>query len=112
MAVHDGGMQVSVVYVADCPNWERAGIHLRQALNAVGSGDVEIRFVAVETQAQADETGMHGSPTILVDGQDLFTDAPAHTGLSCRLYSTTQGLVGAPAVADLMEALKRREAVR
>ena len=112
MAVHDGGMQVSVVYVADCPNWQRAGNHLRQALDAIGSGDVEIRFVAVETQAQADETGMHGSPTILVDGQDLFTDAPAHTGLSCRLYSTTQGLVGAPAVADLMEALKRREAMR
>ena len=42
----------------------------------------------------------------------MFTDAPAHTGLSCRLYSTTQGLVGAPTVADLMEALKCREAMR
>jgi hypothetical protein len=104
-------MQVSVVYFADCPNWQRAGNHLRQALDAIGSADVEIRFVAVETQAQADEAGLHGSPTIVVDGRDLFTDAPTHTGLTCRLYSTTQGLAGAPAVADIVEMLTSREAV-
>lgn len=105
-------MQVSVVYFADCPNWQRAGSHLREALDAIGRMDVEIGHVCVETPAQADEAGLRGSPTILVDGWDLFADAPAGSGLSCRLYSTTQGLRGAPGVAELVQALTKREAVR
>ncbi len=48
-------------------------------------------------------TGL-GSPTILVDGVDV---APTRrsAGDTCRLYATTDGLVGAPTVEQIVAAL-------
>jgi hypothetical protein len=49
--------------------------------------------------------GFRGSPTVLVDGRDPFADRQAPVGLSCRVYSTPEGLAGAPTVAQLIEVL-------
>jgi hypothetical protein len=108
IAVHDVGMQVSVVYFVGCANWERAAHHVRLALDAIGRTDLDIGYLAVETEAEAVEAGMRGSPTILLDGQDLFADGPSDAGLTCRLYATTEGRHGAPAVRDLVEAFTGR----
>jgi hypothetical protein len=42
-----------------------------------------IREVEVRSVAEAEELGMKGSPTVLVDGQDLF--AAAGPSFACRL---------------------------
>jgi len=49
--------------------------------------------------------GFHGSPSILVDGVDLFAEPGAGVGLSCRVYRTPEGLSGAPTVEQLRAAL-------
>lgn len=98
-------MQVSVLYFADCPNWRDAGQRLRQALDRIGRADVEVGFVAVETEADAASVGFAGSPTFTLDGVDLFAPAPAAVGLTCRMYATPGGLSGVPEVADLVAAL-------
>jgi hypothetical protein len=64
----------------------------------------------VETEEQAAAVGFRGSPTILVDGEDLFADHPAPGGLSCRVYRTADGLAGTPGTAELVRALRAREA--
>jgi hypothetical protein len=51
---------------------------------------------------------MNGSPTILVDGVDLFAVEQAEPSLSCRLYPSQAGVDGAPAVDALIDALTNR----
>ena len=54
--------------------------------------------------------GMAGSPTILLDGRDLFGSAPSEPSISCRLYRTETGVEGAPSVNSLIDALTSRTA--
>jgi len=51
---------------------------------------------------------LHGSPSVLVDGEDPFAEPGADVGLSCRLYRTPVGLAGAPTMAHLVEVLADR----
>ena len=101
-------MQVSVVYFQSCPSWREAGSRLRLALDRLGRHDVTISYVPVATEAQAAAAGFRGSPTILIDGADLFPGAPAPSGLTCRIYATAEGLAGAPELAALTSALESR----
>jgi hypothetical protein len=49
--------------------------------------------------------GFHGSPSILVDGIDVFAGPDAGVGLSCRVYRTPDGPAGAPTIEQLRAAL-------
>jgi hypothetical protein len=48
---------------------------------------------------------MAGSPTILVEGRDLFGADPLEPSISCRLYRSARGVEGAPTVDALVDAL-------
>ena len=54
--------------------------------------------------------GFHGSPSILVDGVDVFAEPGAGVGLSCRIYRTPEGLAGAPTLDQLRAKLDARGA--
>ena len=105
---HDCEMKVELLYFDGCPSWLEADARLREALGAVGSGDVDIERVLVSTPKEAEEVGFHGSPTVLVDGVDPFAEPGAAVGLACRLYRTPAGLAGAPTVEQLVEVLAGR----
>lgn len=49
--------------------------------------------------------GFHGSPSVLVDGVDRFSDPAAPVGLSCRIYQTPDGPAGSPTIEQLREIL-------
>ena len=53
------------------------------------------------TPAEAERTGFHGSPSILVDGVDVFAEPGSEGGLSCRRYLTPNGYEGAPTLEQL-----------
>jgi hypothetical protein len=97
-------VRVSVLYFAACPAWQEAGRRVRLALDRLGHTTTGVTFVPVETE----ELGFPGSPTITVDGVDLFPHGPQATGLSCRLYPTATGMAAVPEVADLVTALRER----
>lgn len=99
---------MTVVYFEGCPSWQEAGRRMRLALEQAGKVDVAIAFVAVATQAEAAAAGFRGSPTILVDGADLFPGMPEPSGLSCRVYATAGGVAGVPGLVDLTAALESR----
>ena len=102
-------MDARVVYFDGCPNWQVAGQRLRLALDRLGRPEVAISWVRVETTEEADAAAFAGSPTIVVDGEDLFPGAVAWTGgVACRLYRTSDGPAGAPTVEDLVVALSQR----
>jgi hypothetical protein len=82
-------MRVRMLTVPDCPNGpvlaERLGVVLAER------GDVELVERVVTTQAEAVQWGMHGSPTLLVDGRDPFADPGTPASLGCRLYRSPDG---------------------
>jgi hypothetical protein len=104
----DRGVRVSLLYFEGCPNWREGQSRMRQALEQVGLPDVEIVAVPVDTDADAVAIEFAGSPTFMIDGQDLFGPAPAIGGLACRVYRTVTGLAGVPEVAELVAALRAK----
>jgi len=42
-----------------------------------------------------------------VDGVDIFADADAPVGLSCRVYQTPDGPAGSPTLEQLRAAMTR-----
>ena len=96
-------MDISLLYFDDCPNWKIADERL--AVIAAERADLTVSRHLVETPEEAERVGFHGSPSILVDGVDVFADPDAGVGLSCRVYRTPDGLAGAPTVDQLREAL-------
>jgi hypothetical protein len=98
-------MDVELQYLDGCPHWRAADRVLRAALERGGHRDVAVRYVQVGTPEQAEALGFRGSPTLLVDGRDLFDDPATTVGLSCRLYPTPDGLAGTPTLEQLIDAL-------
>jgi hypothetical protein len=74
-------------------------------------GDVgaEVRMVAVNTDEEAQRLRFPGSPTVRVDGEDLFP-VPDRTGyaLGCRMYVTPEGLKGSPTAKMVWATLAER----
>lgn len=98
-------MDVEVRFVEGCPSLPVTRQRLRNALDAVGCAGVDIRVRQVRTDAEAAALEFTGSPTILVDGNDLFGHADAVVGLSCRLYRSAHGITGSPSIEQLTAAL-------
>ena len=92
-----------MLYFEGCPNWKVADERL--ATVAAERSDVTVTHRSVETIEEAERLGFHGSPSILVGGQDAFADADTAVGLSCRVYRTPEGPAGAPTLQQLRAVL-------
>ena len=98
-------MKVEVLYFKGCPSYEAAVSVLAEVLAETGI-DAEVKLVSVETDADAQKLRFVGSPTIRVDGRDLFPTPDLGTwALGCRMYMTSEGLKRWPTPQMLKEAL-------
>lgn len=97
-------MRIQVVYFEGCPSWQITLSRLHAALDAVGHASAPVDLVQVHLAEEA-PAQFAGSPTVLVDGQDLFPDAAPVTNLACRVYRNPQGLSGSPTSEALIAAL-------
>ena len=101
-------MRIEVLTVPECPNGPLAEQRLAEAL--ADRPDVTVERRVAETAAQAEEYGMHGSPTVLIDGRDPFAVPGSGASVSCRLYRDEQGRTqGAPSTGQLRAALAAAE---
>jgi len=94
-------MKLEVLHVPDCPN-------LPPLLERLGEAtDRPVTTRVIESDEQAAEFGMNGSPTLLIDGADPFTATDGCAcGVSCRLYRDPDGrIVPAPSVEQLRAAI-------
>ena len=96
-------MDITLLYFEDCPNWKVADERL--ALIAAERGDVTVTHRLVETPEDAERVGFLGSPSIQIDGVDLFAEPGAPIGLACRRYPVPVGHEGAPTLDQLRGAL-------
>ncbi len=96
-------MDITLLYFEGCPNWKVADERLR--LLAPGRPDITVTRRAVETLDQAERVGFLGSPSIQVNGVDVFAEPGAQVGLTCRRYPTPDGDAGAPTLEQLRAVL-------
>jgi hypothetical protein len=95
-------MEVTVLYFDGCPSWQTADQRVSALADELG---ITVTRRKVTTPEEAEAVGFRGSPTILVDGRDVFARGHEPVGLSCRIYQTPDGPAGAPTIAQLRAAL-------
>ncbi len=106
-----GTMKVEILYFDGCPTYVAAEKAVRDALAEEGI-EAGVELVAVNTDEEAQELRFPGSPTIRVDGRDLFpVPGRAEYALGCRMYATPEGLKGSPTTEMLKDALTTEGAV-
>ena len=79
------------------------------ALAHVGAEDGVVDYRLVTETTVRDVPQFAGSPTILVDGHDLFPSEGATADLACRVYVSEGRLAGLPSVGEIVAALRQRE---
>jgi len=85
-----------VLFSEGCPGGEASVEILREVLSEMAH-EAGVELVKLSVQEFGD-LGTPGSPTILVDGRDLFpldTAGPT-TASCCRLYATPEGIKSHP----------------
>lgn len=98
-------MNIEVLHIEDCPSWGETGNRLREALDATGFGETTIAYRLLRTSEDAARVPFAGSPTITIDGQDMFPSGGRTADLACRVYMTPTGLAGLPTTEQLIEAI-------
>ncbi len=84
---------IHMLYYEECPSYEQALQNLRQIAAEEGI-DAEIMTTNVTTEAEARALHFVGSPTILIDGQDIVPPPPdSPVMLSCRAYHHEHGRI-------------------
>jgi hypothetical protein len=105
--------EIELLWWEGCPSTERALDELRSALRDVGLGDDDVRSREIKTDADAHGTGFLGSPTILIDGEDVAGASPDEAvGLNCRVYRRRDGRISPTPDPDDLRAALRRAAQR
>ena len=105
-------MKVELLYFDGCPGHAKAEQALREAISSerVRGG---FEMVAVNTDEEAERLRFPGSPTIRVDGRDLFPaeglEARPSWHLGCRVYRTPEGLKNHPSAGMIRVRLSLEE---
>ncbi|MFX1822293.1 thioredoxin family protein [Pseudarthrobacter sp. CC4] len=98
-------MRIELLHIDDCPDTAKALDQAVAALAALGHDDVPVHLRHIKSSADTAGTGFAGSPTITLDGADIFPDGAPSSDLACRIYPTSGGHAGVPTVDQVMEAL-------
>ncbi|HCY75623.1 MAG TPA: DUF2703 domain-containing protein [Ignavibacteriales bacterium] len=79
-------LRIEYQYFEGCPNHRIMGENLKGALEGL-EDKIELKKVLVEDEATAKQVGFRGSPTLLINGEDIEgVPARAEPSLSCRFY--------------------------
>jgi Alkylmercury lyase len=97
-------MDLTVLAVPGCPHAPVLSDRLTAVLE--GRAGVWVSHQVISDESEAARRGMHGSPTLLIDGVDPFAGRGQAPSMSCRLYRAENGqLSGAPSAGQLRQAI-------
>jgi hypothetical protein len=75
-------------YFDGCPNAALTLEHLNEALKSINMSEASLVLTEVPSPEMAEQLHFQGSPTILIDGIDIYTGRkPDSTNYTCRIYS-------------------------
>jgi Alkylmercury lyase len=99
-------MQLTVLAVPGCPNAAVLDDRLTAVLRDRAGASVSHEVISDHGDAQ--RWGMHGSPTLLIDGVDPFAEPGQAPSMACRLYQDEDGQpTGAPSMGQLQRVIDR-----
>ena len=98
-------MKIELLYMDDCPSWER-GLQNLQAALQLETINADIDLVKIGDDAEAARLRFLGSPSFRVDGRELWPEERETYALSCRIYLSPQGAKGWPSIEMLQEKLR------
>ena len=105
---------VELLWWRGCPSTEVMAGQIEAALGDLGLAGVAVELREVADEAEAERERFVGSPTVRVDGHELFP--PEHgepASLTCRVYRLRDGRFSpTPDPADLRDALRSALATR
>jgi hypothetical protein len=97
-------MMIKLLYFEGCPSWQTALENLKDACALEGQ-DWPIELVEIREDSEAAAWRFLGSPSIMVDNEDLWPETRKAYYMSCRMYRTPDGMRGWPTVEMLRERL-------
>ena len=102
--------RVELLWWEGCPSWPQAAEQLREALAAAGADPNAVELHEIVTDEDAAREGFIGSPTIRIDGEDVFPPGEGEpVGLSCRIYHLRDGRVSpTPDPGALTELVRKK----
>lgn len=100
-------MKIQLLFFAGCPTFKNAEDILSEAMEELGIGE-PVERIDVQSEEEAIERKFLGSPTIRVNDLDVDESARGATdyALKCRIYQTSEGILGWPGKDMVLEALK------
>ena len=100
-------MRVELLWWEGCPSYPETLADLERSLAAAGL-PTEVEMVEIESDEQARRERFPGSPTIRIDGEDIFPAASEPHSLTCRVYRTRDGrYTPVPDPEDVRAAVRR-----
>ncbi|NDJ61369.1 MAG: DUF2703 domain-containing protein [Chloroflexi bacterium] len=99
-------MNIQFLYFEDCPSHDKALERLQQVM-AEANIEATIEIISVETDDQAQQWQFTGSPTILIEGQDIVPPLDTSYGLSCRTYQWPDGRISPLPSPEMIRAALR-----
>jgi hypothetical protein len=97
-------MEINLLYFEDCPSWQNALVNLNTLLREERL-DISINLIEVKSDQEAADVKFLGSPSFQVNGQDFWPEDRPSCLMNCRVYGTTEGLIGWPTVEMLRQKL-------
>lgn len=101
LLLRGGLMKIELIYFEGCPNFEPALRELKSAILELGIEE-EIIVWERSDQSAPNRARNFGSPSILIDREDLFGADPSPNP-SCRMY----GVKGFPTRAEIIKKLSQ-----
>ena len=80
--------EIEFQYFIGCPNSMETLRNIQYLLENNDFDDYELRIVEVPNPELAQELNFQGSPTVLLDGIDIYTEqTPTSYSYSCRIFN-------------------------
>ena len=100
-------IKIDIQYFNGCPNSSEMIHRVNEAIK--GSEDIiEYNVVLVESNELAEKLKFRGSPTVLINGEDIEgREAPESSSLNCRIYEN-----GLPEVEEIRKIIFRQSHLR
>jgi hypothetical protein len=98
--------KIQLLSIEDCPNSAQALDNLQQALSSLKIY-INPDQIVIHDDLEADHYSFQGSPSIKVDGVDLWERKTEEYHMGCRVYPTPSGLSGCPTVLMLVDRFKQ-----
>jgi uncharacterized membrane protein YukC len=100
-------LRVTFQYSAECPSHDKALARLRKVLSEENVL-AKIEVVRVENEQHAQRLEFTGSPTVLVDDQDIDPPSTLHYGINCRAYRLEDGRISPLPSEDMIRRAVRK----